>query len=150
MSLLLNPRDLDFLLYELLDSAALCRAPCYAQHDRATFDAVIATARRIAEERFAPHAAKLDANEPTFDGERVHLIPEVQEAIDAYIESGFMGIAARAEFGGMELPWVVAQAACAWFGGRRRCQCLCLPDPRCDQHAATLRRTRAPGATSCR
>ena len=115
MSLLLNPRDIDFILYELLDSEALTAAPCFAQHDRATFDAVIATARRIAEEKFAPFAAKLDANEPTFDGERVHIIAEVQEAVDAYIESGFMGIAARAEYGGMELPWVVAQAACAWF-----------------------------------
>ncbi|MEX2482616.1 MAG: acyl-CoA dehydrogenase [Gammaproteobacteria bacterium] len=115
MSLLLNPRDIDFMLYELLDSEKLTKAPCFAHHDRETFDAVITTARRIAEEKFAPHAAKLDANEPSFDGEHVHLIPEVQEAVDAYIESGFMGIAARAEYGGMELPWVVAQAACAWF-----------------------------------
>ena len=99
MSLLLNPRDLDFNLYELLDTEALLRTPRYAEHDRAVFDAVIEAARVLAEEKFAPFAAKLDANEPTFDGERVHCIPELQEALDALVAGGFMGIAAEAEDG---------------------------------------------------
>ena len=115
MSLLLNSRDIDFNLYELLDTEALTRTPRYADHDRAVFDAVIEAARVLAEEKFAPHAAKLDANEPSFDGQHVHLPPELQEAMDAYIAGGFMGIAAKAELGGMQLPWVVGQAACAWF-----------------------------------
>jgi butyryl-CoA dehydrogenase len=79
------------------------------------FDAVIEAARVLAEEKFAPHAAKLDANEPTFDGKRVHLPAELADALEAYIAGGFMGIAAAAEYGGMQLPWVVGQAACAWF-----------------------------------
>ncbi|MGE0858574.1 MAG: acyl-CoA dehydrogenase [Gammaproteobacteria bacterium] len=116
MSLLLNPRDLDFNLYELLDAEALLRTPRYAEHDRAVFDAVIEAARVLAEEKFAPFAAKLDANEPTFDGERVHCIAELQEALDALVAGGFMGIAAEAEDGGMQLPWVICQAVAAWFG----------------------------------
>lgn len=115
MSLLLNPRDIDFILYELLDTEGLIATDFYGQHDRETFNAVIDSARRLAEEQFAPHAARLDANEPTFDGERVHIIEETRAAIDAFVESGFMGIAANAEHGGMQLPWVVSQAACAWF-----------------------------------
>ena len=115
MSLLLNSRDIDFNLYELLDTESLTRTPRYAEHDRAVFDAVIEAARVLAEEKFAPHAAKLDANEPRFDGTHVHLPAELQEALDAYIAGGFMGIAAGAELGGMQLPWVVGQAACAWF-----------------------------------
>lgn len=114
MSLLLNPRDVEFILYELLDVESLTASPLFEEHDRETFDAIIATARRIAEDKFAPHAAKLDQNEPTFDGERVHIIPEVAEALAAYIECGFMGISAPTEYGGMELPMTVAQAACAW------------------------------------
>ena len=85
MSLLLNPRDLDFLLYELLDAEALGASARYAEHDRQTFDAVIDAARRLAEEQFAPHAAKLDANEPSFDGERVQVIPELEDAVRAYV-----------------------------------------------------------------
>jgi len=115
MSLLLNSRDIDFNLYELLDTEALTRTPRYAEHDRAVFDAVIEAARVLAEEKFAPFAAKLDANEPTFDGKHVHLPAELAEAMEAYIAGGFMGIAAEADYGGMQLPWVVGQAACAWF-----------------------------------
>ncbi|MCP5199004.1 MAG: acyl-CoA dehydrogenase [Gammaproteobacteria bacterium] len=115
MSLLVNPRDLDFLLYELLDAEVLLATEIYGHHDRETFNAVLASAERLAEDLFAPHAARLDANEPSFDGERVYIIPEVKAAIDAYIESGFMGMAASSEYGGMQLPWVVTQAACAWF-----------------------------------
>ena len=35
------------------------------------------TAHSIALEEFLPHAARVDEEEPTFDGERVHIIPEV-------------------------------------------------------------------------
>ena len=115
MSLLLNSRDIDFNLYELLDTEALTHTPRYADHDRGVFDAVIEAARLLAEAKFAPHAATLDANEPSFDGQRVHLPAELQEAMNAYIAAGFMGIAAAAELGGMQLPWVVGQAAGAWF-----------------------------------
>lgn len=115
MNLLLNPRDVDFILYELLDTEGLLAAPRYAAHDRETFNAVIDAAARLAEERFAPFAAKLDQNEPSFDGERVHVIPELEAAVAAYVEGGFTGIAAPAEYGGMQLPWVVAQAACAYI-----------------------------------
>ena len=115
MSLLLNPRDVEFNLYELLDAEALTASDYYAEHDRETFNAVIDAAHKLAEEKFAPNAAKLDANEPTFDGTRVHVIDELQEAVDAYVAGGFPGIAADAEFGGMQLPWVISQAACAWF-----------------------------------
>ena len=115
MSLLLNPRDIDFILYEVLDTLALTRMARYAEHDREVFDAVITAAHKLALDKFAPFAAKLDANEPRFDGQRVHLIPELREALGAYIDGGFMGISAEYRHGGMQLPWVVAQAACAFI-----------------------------------
>ncbi|MCZ6896067.1 MAG: acyl-CoA dehydrogenase family protein, partial [Gammaproteobacteria bacterium] len=90
MSLLLNPRDIEFVLYELLDTEALVQTERYGAHDRETFNVILDAARRLAEEKFAPNAAKVDANEPTFDGERVHHIPEIHEAVAAYIDSGFM------------------------------------------------------------
>ena len=89
MSALINRRDLDFLLYEVLDVAALCRRPRFAQHDRDTFESVIEAAHTLAEEKFLPFAAKLDANEPQFDGERVHIIPEVKEALQATLTAAF-------------------------------------------------------------
>ncbi|TJY63117.1 acyl-CoA dehydrogenase [Sinimarinibacterium sp. CAU 1509] len=112
---LINRRDLDFLLHEVLDVAALCAYPRFAHHDRETFDAVIEAAHTLAVEQFLPHAAKLDANEPTFDGERVHLIPEVKQALDAYIDAGFLSAAFDTEVGGMQLPYTVSSAALGIF-----------------------------------
>ena len=115
MSAIINRRDLDFLLYEVLDVPALCRVPRYAQQDRSTFDSVIEAAHALAEKKFLPFAAKLDANEPQFDGQRVHLIPEVKDALTAYIEGGFLSAAFDADAGGLQLPYVVAQAVASLF-----------------------------------
>jgi alkylation response protein AidB-like acyl-CoA dehydrogenase len=112
---LIDRRDLDFLLYEWLDVGQLAQAPRFAMHDRATFDEVLSAAYRLAEDKFQSHAAKLDANEPEFDGERVHLIPEVKEALDAYIDGGFLSAAFGTEHGGLQLPYTIVQAAAAMF-----------------------------------
>ncbi|SLN70392.1 acyl-CoA dehydrogenase [Oceanibacterium hippocampi] len=114
-STLINRRDLAFQLYEVLGIEALTRRPRYAEHGRDTFEAVIDTAEAIAERHFAPHNAELDRNEPTFDGERVHIIPEVGEALRHYIEAGFMAAGHDEAAGGMQLPYVVTQACAAFF-----------------------------------
>ena len=110
MSELVNRRDIDFMLYEWLDVAALCSRPRYAQHDRATFDEVLGAGYRLAVEQFLPHAAKGDAQEPHFDGERVHLIPEVAEALRAFIDGGFLAASFDSELGGLQLPYTLSAA----------------------------------------
>ncbi|HEX4896270.1 MAG TPA: acyl-CoA dehydrogenase [Solimonas sp.] len=115
MAPLLDRRDLDFQLHEVLDVSALTQRPRFAMHDRATFDGVIDAAQKLAESVFRPHAAKLDAEEPHFDGTQVHIIPEVKQALDAYIEGGFLSAAFGTEHGGLQLPYTVAQAASALF-----------------------------------
>ncbi|HEX4987018.1 MAG TPA: acyl-CoA dehydrogenase [Burkholderiales bacterium] len=114
-SKLLNRRDLDFVLYELLDVGALTERERFAEHSRETFDAAIDTAAKIAEEKFAPHNRKADLDEPRFRGGKVEIIPEVREALDAFCKAGFMAAAQDFELGGMQLPWTIAQACFAWF-----------------------------------
>ncbi|OQR32914.1 acyl-CoA dehydrogenase [Pseudomonas sp. T] len=112
---LLNERDLDFLLYELLDTQALTQRPRYAEHDRQVFAGALATARAIATERFAPHYQKADAHEPTFDGEHVRLIEETRDAWNAFADAGFLAAHHDAEDGGLQLPEVVLRACMAYF-----------------------------------
>lgn len=114
---IVNRRDLDFLLYELLDVEALTRRPRYAEHDRETFDSAVDLALRIAAEKFAPHNHAADANEPQFDGERISMIPEVKAAVDAYCEAGLMLASHDYELGGMQLPFTLTQAALALIKG---------------------------------
>src|SRR3954447_13369423 len=114
-SLLMSRRDLDFLLYEWLDVELLTKRPRFTDHSRDTFDQVLDLSEQIATKHFRPHNKKSDANEPTFDGERVHLIPEVKAALDVLGQSGLIASAMDAEVGGMQLPHTVAGACFAWF-----------------------------------
>ncbi len=116
-SKILSRRDLDFLLHEWLKVETLTQRPRYADHTRETFDAALDTCERIATELFAPHNKKSDQQEPHFDGERVHMIPEVQTALDAFCAAGLMAAGQDFERGGMQLPAVVEKAGFAWFTG---------------------------------
>ena len=116
-SKILSRRDLEFVLYELLDVAALTARPRYADHTRETFDAALDTCERMATELFEPHYRKNDQNEPHFDGEKVHIIPEVGQALKAFCEAGLMAAGQDYELGGMQLPVTVNSACFAWFKG---------------------------------
>ncbi|QIL91273.1 acyl-CoA dehydrogenase [Microbulbifer sp. SH-1] len=107
----LNQRDIDFMLYELFDVESLNSRTRYADHSRETFNAAIDTGRAVAFKHFLPIRSKIDAREPTFDGERVQLIPEIKPALDAVFESGLATSTLDYESGGMQLPMVVANAA---------------------------------------
>jgi len=115
--LVCSRRDLAFLLYDWLDVESLSARPRFAEHSRATFDAALDTCERIAIDLFSPHNRKSDLNEPTFDGERVHLIPEIRQALDAFVAAGLMAAEHDEEYGGMQLPVTVAKACFAWFKG---------------------------------
>ena len=115
MTKLVNRRDLDFVLYELLDIERLTSRPRYADHSRETFNAALDTAEQIAVDKFAPHNRKADLNEPHFDGRQVHIIPEVKEALAAFIAAGFMAAGHDYEFGGMQLPHTLALACNGLF-----------------------------------
>jgi butyryl-CoA dehydrogenase len=114
-SLLLSRRDLDFLLYEWLDAEELTRRPRFAEHSRETFDAVLDLSAQIATRHFAPHNKKNDQEGPRFDGERVHTVPEVKEALDAFTGADLLAAPMDEELGGMQLPQLLATACFSWF-----------------------------------
>ncbi|KVE33580.1 acyl-CoA dehydrogenase [Burkholderia sp. TSV86] len=115
MSMLISRRDLEFLLYEWLDAAALAAAPRYAEHSRETFDAVLDMCERMAAELFAPHAARSDREEPRLDGERVELIPEIGTAVNAFAGAGLIAAGQDEALGGMSLPKLVEAASFLYF-----------------------------------
>lgn len=114
-STILDARDISFLLYELLDTESVLMRPRYQEHSREVCQATLETAQTIANKYFANHYAKGDANEPTFDGETVTLIPETQAAWNAVADAGFMAAHQDFDEGGMQLPSVVCAAASAYF-----------------------------------
>ena len=114
-SLILSRRDLDFILYEWLEVERLTQRARFADHDRVSFDGVLDTCAQLAADMFAPHNRKADQNEPTFDGERVTMIPEVAEALAAFREAGLFSASQDYDLGGLQLPNVIERAGFAWF-----------------------------------
>ena len=112
---LLSSRNLAFELYEVLDAEALTQRPRFADHNRETFDAALATARGIAEELFAPHNRKNDEHEPQYVDGAAQLIPEVKPALEAFIEAGLLNASRDFEVGGMQRPNLLSQACFAHF-----------------------------------
>ncbi|WP_029112034.1 acyl-CoA dehydrogenase [Mycobacterium sp. URHB0044] len=114
-SVLLSRRDIDFLLFEWLGVDELTKQERFAEHSRETFDALLDLCEDLATRHFATHNTKSDANEPSFDGQTVTMIPEVKEAWTAFAQADLLGFAMDERVGGSQLPTVVAQAALAWF-----------------------------------
>lgn len=112
---LTNRRNLDFMLYELLGADRLCEYPRFAEHSRDTFGAALDLAHQIALEKFLPHNRKSDLHEPHMVDGKVELIPEIGEAVQAYNDAGFAAALADYDAGGMQLPFVIAQACDSMF-----------------------------------
>ena len=115
MSVIMSRRDLEFLLFEWLDTEALLGRERFAEHSRDTVEAVLALAETVATEHFAPHNRAADLAEPTFDGSVVHVLPEVEKALTTYAEAGFLSARMDEEVGGLGLPLSVYGACSSWF-----------------------------------
>jgi alkylation response protein AidB-like acyl-CoA dehydrogenase len=108
-------KTIDFLLNDWLDVPALTARPRYADHSRATFEAVLDTCQRIADEKFAPFCRVVDVEEPRVVDGNVVLPQCSYDAARAYVESGMLAAAQDYEMGGMQLPYVVDLAANVFF-----------------------------------
>ena len=104
MSLIVNRRDLDFILYETLGLDNVLNSTRFADYDREAIDAILDLSESIAEQEYLPIAAEMDSNEPKFVDGKVELIPQLKQALDAYKEAGLCTAGYDADIGGMQLP----------------------------------------------
>lgn len=115
MKKILNTRDMNFLLYEFLNTRLLLNRLRYAGHSEEIFNAMLCASRAVAEKYFANHYSKGDAHEPTFDGKHVQHIRETKEAWDAIVELGIINAQQNFDNGGMQLPYTICAAANAYL-----------------------------------
>jgi alkylation response protein AidB-like acyl-CoA dehydrogenase len=115
MPKIIRRRDFDFLLYEVFDVEALIAKPAFAGQGRELFDAIIDTAIRVAEQKFEPCAALLDAEEPRWENGQVILPHALSEAVQAFVDAGFVAAPFDEAQGGMGLPYTIVQAYMAIF-----------------------------------
>src|SRR5438445_11927178 len=97
---LVDDRDVDFLLDEVLDLSRLTRLPYFAEHDRETFALVLGGARRIAREVMFPAYRALDEAPPRLEGGRVHVHPRLRELWPQLVGLGLVAAPRPHEVGG--------------------------------------------------
>ncbi len=110
---MLDRRDLEFHLFELLGVSELAARPRFAGQGREVYDAVLDTAAAVADEYYAPNRKANDQQEPEVRDGVVVLQPGVKPAWDATAESGLIAASLDEARGGMQLPHVIASAAIA-------------------------------------
>lgn len=115
MSMIVDRRELDFVLFELLGIERFQAHPRFAGYDRDAIRQMLDTAQGIAEEKFLPIAAEVDADEPRFVEGRIVMPDGVGDALDAYAQAGFFALPFAEEDGGLQAPWVVHTAASGMF-----------------------------------
>ena len=112
---LIRDRDVDFLLYDVLDGLALTRLPYFAQHDRETFDLVLDSARRFARDVLYPAYKPMDEEPPRFEGGGVTVHPRMKAIYPRLVDLG-LAIAPRpTEVGGQQLPMTVLTLATSYL-----------------------------------
>ena len=111
MTVIVDRRNLQFMLWDVLGLEQLLEEPRFAHVDRATIESVFDLAERLAEDHYLPCAAKLDANEPRFVDGAVETIPELKIALRAYAASGLMATSFEMAAQGAQMPHAVGLLA---------------------------------------
>ncbi len=115
MAPVLNRRDLNFQLFEVLPTADLTSRPRFAEHSREVYEDVLNLAYSVAERYFANHAREADLHEPHVVNGKVVLPAAMRDAVRAFRDAGFFSAHHDEDLGGLQLPWVVMQAVQANF-----------------------------------
>jgi alkylation response protein AidB-like acyl-CoA dehydrogenase len=116
-NVILDDRDVDFILYDVLHVERLLSLPAFAEHGRETFDMYLRTARRLAREVLFPLYRTMDAEPPLFSEGRVKVHPHMHELYPKLVELGMLNATRPAEVGGQQLPLTVSVMALAYLMG---------------------------------
>lgn len=115
---LVSDRNVEFLLYEVLDVAALCSLPHFRDHNRDNFDLVLANVRRLSRELLYPAFKPMDEVPPILSNEtgtnQVRVHRALREILPRMFELGLAGATRSYDVGGQQLPATVANLAAVY------------------------------------
>ena len=115
-NLLVDERDVKFVLYEQLDIEQLGNTAKYAEYSRDMYDMVLEQAWKLAESELAPANRKGDLEGCIYEDGSVRVPESYHRAYDMYCQGGWLAMADRVEVGGQGLPVALSLAAIESFG----------------------------------
>lgn len=106
-NLLVDERDLKFVLYEQLNVEELCESERYSEFSREMFDMVLEAATKLAEKELAPTNADGDAKGVVLEAGQVRVPESFHAAYGHYCEGGWESLPIDQEAGGQGFPSVI-------------------------------------------
>lgn len=100
-------RNLQFMLYEVLDCERLTGYSYFEDHGRESFDLILNTATKIAQRLLRPNLRNMDQHPPELIDGRVRVLPIVRDFMRECGEGGWISATAPYETGGQQLPQVL-------------------------------------------
>lgn len=115
-NLLVDERDVKFVLYEQLNIEELCESELYSELSREMFDMVLEAATKLAEKELAPTNADGDAQGVVLEGGQVRAPDSFHKAYQLYCEGGWSTVAVTPDEGGQGFPVAIYGATMELFG----------------------------------
>ncbi len=106
-----SKRDIQFNLYEVLDSEALTQYPYFQDHNRESFDMVLDAAQQIAEKMLYPLLTEMDRKEPQLIEGKIRVHPGMKPIVKQFGQDGWINAGFSYEEGGQQLPAIILNAA---------------------------------------
>ncbi len=114
-SLLVDKRDVQFVLYEQLDLLRLTEKPMFDYFSRNEFDMILDQALRFAENELAPTNQDGDRTGAQWKDGKVTIPPSFHKPLKLFAEQGWVSCTDDPETGGQGLPIAVFTAANEMF-----------------------------------
>ena len=86
----ISERNLNFLLYEVFDAAALTDYTYYQEHNRKTFDMVMKAAVKLSKALLCPVFSEMDRNQPELENGEVTVHPSVKKIMHEFSQGGWI------------------------------------------------------------
>ncbi len=115
-NLLVDERDVKFVLYEQLNVEELCEADKFADFSREMFDMVLEAAQKLAENELWPTNADGDSKGVKLENGQVMVPESFHRAWQLFNEGGWQSLSVDQEHGGQGFPYVLNCAAMELFG----------------------------------
>ena len=106
-----SKRDLQFQLFEVLNSESLTKNEYFQDHNRESFEMVLEAAEGIATKMMLPLLTEMDRNEPQLVDGKIRIHEGMKAIIKKMGEDGWVNAAFRYDEGGQQLPITFLNAA---------------------------------------
>ncbi len=116
MKLLVDERDVKFILYEQLRADELCKAPKYGDFSQEMFDMAIGQAEKLAWKEYYPANRRGDEQGCRYENGQVKAPDDFHGPYRLFCEGGWLAMSDPAEVGGQGFPVVTTTACMELFG----------------------------------